>query len=44
MPYGAFVNVDGFDCFIHISDLSYDMIEKVEEVLTEGEEKKFQNY
>jgi small subunit ribosomal protein S1 len=41
MPYGAFVNVDGFDCFIHISDLSYDMIEKVEEVLTEGEERNF---
>lgn len=41
MPYGAFVNVDGFDCFIHISDLSYDMIESVEEVLAEGEERNF---
>lgn len=41
MPYGAFVNVDGVDCFIHISDLAYEKVDKVENFLTEGEEKLF---
>lgn len=41
MPYGAFVNVDDVDCFVHISDLSYNKIDKVEDFLTEGEEKFF---
>ncbi|MBQ3494963.1 MAG: S1 RNA-binding domain-containing protein [Clostridia bacterium] len=36
MPYGAFVDVDGVDCFIHISDLAYKRINDVKEVLTEG--------
>lgn len=41
MPYGAFVNVDGFDCFLHISQISYDRLEKVEDALTVGDEKQF---
>ena len=31
--FGAFVNVHGFDCLAHISDLSYYKIERPEEVL-----------
>ena len=41
MPYGAFVDVDGVDCFLHISQVSYDKIENVAEVLSEGETYKF---
>ena len=41
MPYGAFVEVDGVDAFVHISNLSYDKIENVGEVLKEGEEYTF---
>lgn len=41
MPYGAFVSVDGFDCFVHISNLSYEKLEKVEDVLHVGDEKQF---
>lgn len=41
MPYGAFVDVDGVDCFLHISQVSYDKIENVGEVLNEGETYKF---
>lgn len=41
MPYGAFVSVDGFDCFLHISNISYDKLEKVEDVLNIGDEKQF---
>lgn len=41
MTYGAFVSVDGFDCFLHISNLSYEKINKVEEVLTVGQEAQF---
>lgn len=41
MPYGAFVNVDGVDCFLHISNISYDKLEKVEDVLKVGDEKQF---
>lgn len=41
MPYGAFVSVDGFDCFLHISNVSYDKIEKVEDVLKIGTEAQF---
>lgn len=37
MPYGAFVDVDGANCFIHISDISYNRIESPAEVLTEGQ-------
>ena len=31
--FGAFVDVDGFDCLAHISDLSYDKIENPADVL-----------
>lgn len=41
MPYGAFVSVEGFDCFLHISNISYDKLEKVEDALHVGEEKMF---
>ena len=41
MPYGAFINVDDINCFIHISDLSYDKVDKVEDFLSEGAEKFF---
>jgi len=36
-PYGAFVEVDGVDCFVHISNLSYSRIENPSEVIKEGE-------
>lgn len=41
MPYGAFVNVDGVDCFLHISNISYDKLEKVEDALQVGQECQF---
>lgn len=41
MPYGAFVNVDGVDCFLHISNISYDKLEKVEDAISVGKECQF---
>lgn len=41
MPYGAFVNVEGVDCFLHISNISYEKINKVEDVLKVGQECQF---
>ncbi len=41
MPYGAFVNVDGVDCFLHISQISYERLEKVEDALSIGDERQF---
>lgn len=41
MPYGAFVSVDDFDCFLHISNISYDKLEKVEDGLKVGDERQF---
>ena len=41
MPYGAFVSVDGFDCFLHISQISYERLDKVEDALCVGEERQF---
>ena len=41
MPYGAFVSVDGFDCFLHISNISYDKLEKAEDTLKVGDERQF---
>lgn len=41
MPYGAFVDVNGVDAFIHISDVSYRRISKVEEVLELNKEYEF---
>lgn len=41
MPYGAFVDLSGVDAFIHISDVSYKRINKVDEVLKLGETYEF---
>ena len=41
LSYGAFVSVDGFDCFMHISNASHERIESVEQVLKVGDEKQF---
>ena len=41
MPYGAFIEVDGIDCFVHISNLSYDKVKDVHDVLKESEERQF---
>ena len=41
MPYGAFVEVDGIDCFLHISNISYKRINSPDEVIKEGEEYSF---
>ncbi|HEY8390703.1 MAG TPA: bifunctional 4-hydroxy-3-methylbut-2-enyl diphosphate reductase/30S ribosomal protein S1 [Clostridia bacterium] len=40
-PFGAFVEVDGLDCLCRISDLSWNKIGKVEDVLTLNEEYEF---
>ncbi|MBR1890857.1 MAG: S1 RNA-binding domain-containing protein [Clostridia bacterium] len=41
MPYGAFVSVEGVDCFLHISNISYEKLNKVEDALKIGEERQF---
>jgi 4-hydroxy-3-methylbut-2-enyl diphosphate reductase len=41
VPYGAFVEVDGIDCLLHISDISYDRIESASDVLEVGKTYKF---
>ncbi len=41
MPYGAFVDVDGVDCFVHISNLSYQRIENPDQVVSVGESYNF---
>jgi len=41
MPYGAFVSVDGVDCFLHISNISYEKLGSVEEALSVGQECQF---
>lgn len=41
LPYGAFVDVDGVDCFVHISDLSYEKQDDIKSILKEGETKTF---
>ncbi len=37
LPYGIFVDVDGVDCFAHISNLSYEKIGSPRDVLKEGD-------
>lgn len=37
MPYGAFVEVDGVDCFLHISNIAYQHLNDPCEVLKEGQ-------
>lgn len=41
LPYGIFVDVDGVDCFAHISNLSYERISSPSEILKEGDKLKF---
>ncbi len=41
MPYGAFVEVGGIDCFIHISNLSYQHLNSPSDVIKEGDEREF---
>jgi len=37
MPFGAFVDIGGIDGLLHISDLSHDRVQKVEDVVKEGQ-------
>ncbi len=41
MPYGAFIEVDGVDCFLHISNISYERLNRVEDAIKEGEQYEF---
>ena len=41
VPYGAFVEVGGVDCLLHISDVSYNKINSVSDVLELGKTYKF---
>lgn len=41
LPYGAFVDVGGVDCFVHISDLSFSRISSPSDVISEGQELNF---
>lgn len=41
LPYGVFVDVDGVDCFCHISNLSYEKLNDPSQVVKEGEVLKF---
>lgn len=38
MPYGAFVDIGGIEGLLHISDISWHKIKKVEDVLSVGQE------
>lgn len=40
-PFGAFVDVRGFDCLAHTSDLSWDRVNNPQDVLTIGETYEF---
>lgn len=37
LPYGAFVDVDGVDCFLHISNIAHRRLNSPDEVIKEGE-------
>ncbi len=41
MPYGAFIDVDGVSCFIHISDLAYERVNNVADYLKLNESYNF---
>ena len=41
LDYGAFVTVNGIDCFLHISNISYERISHPSDVIKEGEEYNF---
>jgi ribosomal protein S1 len=38
MPFGAFVDMGGVDGLLHISDISHDRVDKVEDKLSEGQQ------
>jgi small subunit ribosomal protein S1 len=38
MPYGAFINIGGFDGLLHVSDISHTRVTKPEDVLAVGQE------
>lgn len=38
MPYGAFVDLGGFDGLLHVSDISWNRISKPEDVLSAGQQ------
>jgi small subunit ribosomal protein S1 len=38
MPYGAFINIGGFDGLLHVSDISHARVSKPEDVLAVGQE------
>lgn len=41
LDYGTFVDIGGVDCFLHISNISYNRISHPSEVIKEGEEYTF---
>lgn len=41
LPYGAFVDVGGVDCFLHISNICYKHISSPEEIIKAGESYNF---
>ncbi len=41
LDYGAFVEVGGIDCFLHISNISHKRIAHPSEIIAEGEEMQF---
>ena len=41
LDFGAIVDVGGVDCFVHISNLSYERIQNPKDILKEGEEYTF---
>lgn len=41
MPYGAFVNVNGVTCFVHISDVAYEHVNDISKYLTVGKQYTF---
>ncbi len=38
MPYGAFVDIGGIEGLLHVNNLSWERVESVEDVLSEGQE------
>ncbi|GAB4519395.1 MAG: hypothetical protein Tsb0013_23260 [Phycisphaerales bacterium] len=40
MPFGAFVDIGGIDGLLHVSDISHERVNKVEDVLKEGQQLK----
>jgi ribosomal protein S1 len=41
VPYGAFVEIDGIDCLLHISEISHERINSASEILELGKTYKF---